>query len=713
MGFAPMLDVAFGEANSSQATVALLAQLRALDLHGTLYLGYPLLHTADTRVQVDALLTCEELGVVAFDLSSRGALIEDEWLEQLSQLHSDMFVGLENKLKDHRELRKGRNLAFEIHTLTLAPSLPSGSSPNDVMIATPASLASTIRDFAPLQEGVLRHINAVIQTTTTMKPRKKRANVARQFSRGALLKEVEKQIANLDRWQKKAAIEYPDGPQRIRGLAGSGKTIVLAQKAALLHAKHAEWSIIVTFNTRSLYQQFRSLIRRFYFELTRGDDPDWSRLRIIHAWGSSSTPGVYAEIARSNGRSSRDFSYARERYGTGLAFSGVCTELLGEIGVEEAAQLYDAVLIDEAQDFPQEFFQLLYGATRPPKRIVWAYDELQNLGDYTMPPAEVIFGLDREKRPRVRLENRIDQPQQDIILRVCYRNSPWALATAHALGFGVYRPEGLVQMFDEVDLWKDIGYEVADGTLALGSPVTLCRSADASPEFWLRSMAPADAIQTMMFEDQGAECAWVAGEIRRNVDSDELEADDILIIVADPLATKSRGAALMRALQAVGLNSHVAGITASRDVLFYEDSIAITSIHRAKRNEAPMVYVVGAESCYVGWDLSRKRNILFTAVTRSRGWVRISGTGAHMEFLRGEIDAVRQNEFALRFTYPTEDQIKKMKRIHRDRSETEKAAINRDVEGVERLLRLVEEGEIAPEALPERIQGLIRAALGR
>lgn len=54
-----------------------------------------------------------------------------------------------------------------------------------------------------------------------------------------------------------------------------------------------------------------------------------------------------------------------------------------------------------------------------------------------------------------------------------------------------------------------------------------------------------------------------------------------------------------------------------------------------------------------------------------------------------------------------------MKRVHRDRSETEKAAIHRDVEGLERLLRLVEEGEIAPETLPERIQSVIRAALGR
>lgn len=96
------------------------------------------------------------------------------------------------------------------------------------------------------------------------------------------MRHIEAAIANMDAWQKKAAIEFPEGPQRIRGLAGSGKTIVLAQKAAILHAKYPKWNIAVTFQTRSLYQQFRGLIERFYRELTL-DDPDWSKLSILHA----------------------------------------------------------------------------------------------------------------------------------------------------------------------------------------------------------------------------------------------------------------------------------------------------------------------------------------------------------------------------------------------------------------------------------------------
>ena len=68
----------------------------------------------------------------------------------------------------------------------------------------------------------------------------------------------------MDKWQRTAAYEIPNKPQRIRGLAGSGKTIVLALKAAYLHFKDPTADIAVTFYSRSLYQQFTSLIQEFY-----------------------------------------------------------------------------------------------------------------------------------------------------------------------------------------------------------------------------------------------------------------------------------------------------------------------------------------------------------------------------------------------------------------------------------------------------------------
>lgn len=63
-----------------------------------------------------------------------------------------------------------------------------------------------------------------------------------------------------------AALEISDNVQRIRGLAGSGKTIVLALKAAYLHVSNPEFKIAITFNIRSLKQQFEELITKFVYE---------------------------------------------------------------------------------------------------------------------------------------------------------------------------------------------------------------------------------------------------------------------------------------------------------------------------------------------------------------------------------------------------------------------------------------------------------------
>jgi len=172
-------------------------------------------------------------------------------------------------------------------------------------------------------------------------------------------------------------------------------------------------------------------------------------------------------------------------------------ELLAVVSEQKAEPLYDAVLIDEAQDFPEAFFRLVHYVTRDPKRIIWAYDELQNLSETTTPPPEQLFGQDANGNPLVRLFNVDRQARQDVILPVCYRNTPWALTLAHALGFGIYRKEGLVQHFDDPALWHDLGYSVAGGNLAPGEKVILERGAESYPPYFPELLNRDDAVVRM------------------------------------------------------------------------------------------------------------------------------------------------------------------------------------------------------------------------
>jgi superfamily I DNA and RNA helicase len=704
-----MLELTIGEKTNTLAVQHLIEIFGDVNWNGSLYFGYPLLASVDMPLLVDALLTCEEHGIVVFHFTDRSVLDDD--LETLRNQQDELYNTVDIKLRSNKHLLEGRKLPFDIHVVSVIPGLEKTIEDGTLLATGEEQLKSVIETFDPIENDTLRNINASIQRVTTIKPSRKRTSVIRTDSKGALLKEIEGGIANLDQWQKKGAIEFPEGVQRIRGLAGSGKTIVLALKAAYLHTAHPEWDIAITFHTRSLSHQIKELIRRFTFEHTN-DEPDWQKLHVIHTWGSTQEAGIYSEIAQKHNLAPKNFIYGKEKFSYEKAFEGVCSELLNEIGTDNFSPLFDAVLIDEAQDLPQSFFELVFLATRVPKRIVYAYDELQNLSDYSMTPPGVLFGKDNDGYPRVPdLMNVDGNPKQDIVLPVCYRNTPWALSTAHALGFGIYRTGGLVQFFDNPSLLREIGYEIVSGSLALGEEVTLRRKKDSSPSYFAH-LEVNDAIQFNTYTSKDAQAEALAQSINRDLADEELEHRDILVIISDPLTTRAEAGRLVAQLGKLGIPSHLAGVTSSRDKLFLDNSIAIANIYRAKGNEASMVYVINGDYSYDGFELEKRRNILFTAITRSKAWVRVFGCGERMDGLKREFEKVVKNDFEFNFVLPTADELQNMRRIHRDRTPGERKELQQGLQSMEKILSMLEAGDIALESLPNDLRENLEQLFG-
>lgn len=694
------MDIVRGRSRNPQITEQLCRTLDKLELTGTLYTGYPIISTADETIIMDAMLTCLEHGVVVFDLNGS--------VENLEERQNDLYMALVQRLLAFRALRKGRELRVEANVISIVPvSVEIGK---EVLVATTSQIADVLKECNPIADEELRFVNAAIQRVTTIRPPQKRKNVKRTDSRGGVLRAIEQEIANLDQWQKQAAIELPEGPQRIRGLAGSGKTVILALKAAYLHAQNPDWNLALTFQTRSLYQQFKDLVRRFSFEHSN-DEPDWDRLRILHAWGSSWAAGVYSEIARANQLEYHNFQSARSTFGYDSAFEGACFELLKQVQ-EAPRKIFDAVVIDEAQDLPQPFFELVYLSTRHPKRIVWAYDELQNLGSYSMAPPSELFGNAKDGKPRIpSLENTEGKPSADIILPICYRNTPWALTVAHALGFGIYRDEGLVQFFDQPELWSDIGYETLEGAIEPGSPVVLRRHTDSYPDYFKEYIGQTNAVKTKKFENEEEQYRWVAAEITKTIKNEELLHRDFLIILPNPFAAKHQASRLIAILNEQGLEAHLVGVTSSTDEVFVDRSVAISGIYRAKGNEAAIVYVLNSDYCYSGMELIRRRNILFTAITRSRAWVWVCGVGDDMSKLEREVDRVINNQYRLNFQVPLLEELMRIRRIHRDMTPQEIKKTREAAKQLKVVLDLIEQGEVAIESLPADMLNRLRRRL--
>lgn len=720
------LNVVRGSTSKPVSTGLLVDALSdAPELEGELFTGFPILPAQPDVGFADALLVDRDRGVVIFDL------VEDTELGDFQARQDELVRVLQSRLLQHPQLVKKRALIPAITAVTFAPgaAVDGVEVEEDYYLAGAGRLASTVTGL-PIeiaQTTIFEQVLSAIETLSALGKGRAPRIVKDSDSRGARLVKLEGSIATLDKQQSEAVIQTVDGVQRIRGLAGSGKTIVLALKAAYLHALHPDWRIAVTYNTHSLHDQFVRLIRNFTIEQT-GAEPDWTMLRVLNAWGSpgkTEKSGIYSLYCEAAGVPYYNFRSAGANAGSNAnAFRWACNEALKDSGDREVNE-FDAILVDEAQDQPPAFLRMCYFMVGDKRRLVYAYDELQSLDGRSLPTPDVIFGMDSNGQPRVAFDTTdASTGSRDIVLQKCYRNSRPVLVTAHALGFGIYREpptsrqSGLVQLFQSPGLWEDIGYAVVDGNLRPDEEVVLARTPESSPTFLEQHSPIPDLVHFQAFEDADEQNQWVVDEIVKNLGEDELRFDDIIVVNPNGLTARNNLPKLRARLLEAGVPNHMAGVDTSPAEFFARgrESVTFTGIHRAKGNEAGMVYVVNAHE---GLDQianqSAVRNRLFTAITRSKAWVRVLGFGPQMARLNSEFEEVKSKKFTLQFRYPSEAEREKLNLVHRELTVAQAKDISQQRKLARDLLAGLEDARAYAEDLDpdvrERLLRLLRGDL--
>ena len=712
------MDIVRGS-TQKPATSGLLAEV-AVDAfsseEGVLYIGYPILSSADGRETIDALWISKRRGLIAIQM------IEGRDFSGYKDQQDELASLLEAKLLPHRVLKSGRQLKSPPRTITFAPLSTETHVDDTYILANVETIIEAINGIEWSTPELYEPSLSIIQSISTIRKNLSHRKITKEQSHGNALKSLEDSIANLDSRQSQAVIETVDGVQRIRGLAGSGKTIILALKAAYLHAQNPHWKIAVTFNTRSLKNHFSHLIDTFVRDQT-GSRPN-ENLQIINAWGApggAARTGIYYQFCAENGATYHDFRSAKSKFGFDAAFRGVVEAALNEVA--HPRKLFDAILVDEAQDFDPAFLRMCYASLDDKRRLVFAYDELQSLTDSSLPPVEEIFGLQEDGTAKVSFPISADgTSSHDIILEKCYRNSRPILSTAHALGFGIYRDTdpklgtGLVQMFDRPELWREVGYEVESGELRDNHHVTLVRPTRSSPAFLEAPGQVEPLLQKFQFPSEFDQAHWVASQIAKNLREDDLRPEDIIVINPNPLTTNQEVGPIRQILYERGIQSHVAGVDTDSDVFFKpeEGSVAFTGIFRAKGNEAGMVYIVNAQDCYESFGgVGRVRNQLFTAITRSKAWVKILGHGPNMAKLLDEIARIEANDFKLTFQYPDAPLRKKLRVVNRDRSADEQRALKRSKSSLSDMAADLAAGRLQPEDFSEEEIDLLKKLIGQ
>ena len=491
------------------------------------------------------------------------------------------------------------------------------------------------------------------------------------LTRSAVLETVRKRISELDLQQEQIAKVIPPGPQRIRGVAGSGKTVLLCQKAVQMHLKYPEWDIALVFFSRSLYepilQQVDQYLRRFSCNQISYDSQN-SKLKVLNAWGAKDQQGFYRTICQSAGIWSQSLQQTT-RLKANESLAEACLHLLKSATIPA---IFDAVLIDEGQDFmveddlkfegKQPFYWMAYQSLRPvtvadgnsgeipQKRLIWAYDEIQSLDSLKIPTASELFGDKLGQLVTGEYSNGIQKTE---IMSRCYR-VPWEILTAaHGLGLGLLRPQGLLTGTAWVEDWEMLGYEVilsnpklkekslVNAYLTTEETITLKRSEENSlnpmAQLWKKPL-----IEFEAYHSRSDELIDLSDRLIYNLKIDGLRPSrEILIIVlgigweAIQLQTYIANFLIQQ-----GIDIFIPGTSdcnilkpsynnAHGNQFWCEGGVTISRIHRAKGQGADMVYIVGLEQVAIAENNLNFRNQLFVAMTRSRGWLRLSGLGSY------------------------------------------------------------------------------------
>jgi len=403
-------------------------------------------------------------------------------------------------------------------------------------------------------------------------------------------------------------------PRLIRGVAGSGKTVVLAEMVArLVHRKISQPDdmfkgtlakpriAVVCFN-RALVQFIHRKIRDSYKQQTLEDLPTDTVLvthyngLLWHLINNEGIPVDYIRIKGSEGiedNAQRASTY-RERF---RQFAARYPKWYESI-------LFDAIFVDEGQDFEPEEYQLLLDLvkTHPgtgEKTLVIFYDDAQNL--YARPrPNWKQIGIDVQKGDRAR------------VMKECFRNTREIVELAFNVLLGSQAPP---YMRVRTRTYADVNYLKQWGLVEEHGDHFRVRFAERT----FRKPI------IRKFSSRDKEKEWLATEIVRLIEEEQVRPEDILVVFHRKEDFEDLPNVIMAKVRSDSIKGFIRpyGQNPDRDeYIFREGYLTISTTHGAKGYDAQIVFVVGTDL----FDTENEgRASFYVGATRAKMLLYISG----------------------------------------------------------------------------------------
>jgi superfamily I DNA and RNA helicase len=398
-----------------------------------------------------------------------------------------------------------------------------------------------------------------------------------------------------------AELNWDGRPQIVRGVAGSGKTLVLAHNLARRVARcrrderehgHPPRRVAAVCFNRSLVPLIKSWTRECYTKLPSSPGRGNGVVEIAHVnrflFKMSRREGGPLTYCRVNADDPED---ARRRAGHYL---DQVADLRPSGSLDRI--LWDTIYVDEGQDCTEEEYRLLLELLRPDpqtgeKNLVVFYDNAQNV--YArVPPVWSSLGIHVTGGGRSR------------VMKECHRNTRQVVEFGMNVLLGSCAPEGVrvtTRAFADFDtLRRDSLVSEECGVVLVG---------------FARRKGQRPCVRE--FPDRAGELDWVAGEVARMVGDEGVRPEEIMLLSERQECAEAAAAAVGRRFGGpIGFSCPHREEQKDAEVI-RPGHVTSTTTRSAKGYDAPVVFLVGADtfppsnegraSFYVGCSRARVR----------------------------------------------------------------------------------------------------------
>ncbi len=447
-----------------------------------------------------------------------------------------------------------------------------------------------------------------------------------------------------DEQQSLSDLKLDGKPRLVRGVAGSGKTVVLANifanyiKNVKRHGIQEEFEFtkkqdrpfkvaVVCYN-KTLVPFIKEKISLSYQNQTGRDLEFDSSIHITHfdkfLKDLLITPGIVGNELWSYKVLEDRAEYANKSMRAYIA-KGINLEKLSK---------YDAIFIDEGQDFNEQFFTFLKDLlqsyeNKKNENIVIFYDDAQNI--YGTPrPNWSFLGIDVIGRSKV--------------MRKCFRNTLPIITLAYNVLLGKKTDN---KVSTDSKQFADLGY--------LKNIDLVTEENGIYRIFFAEREGPIPEVKK--FPNFESEVQWICEKVKILVEKEHVRPEDIVVMTYRKKNCEKLASALKCILKDSErikkiVNAH--HDEEKHNLIMREDCLTVSTIHGVKGYDANIVFLAGvnelnAENMF-NYDEEQKqrceaeaRAVFYVGATRAKYLLYISGIKAEKPTLLDEIEKIHMH----------------------------------------------------------------------